>query len=128
MHYARFAKMPEEVLHAKQLSLADRMVYLDMAFQAWFTNRCVISQARIASRLGISTRQVKRSQAKLEAERYITAIETAPRKVTVYQLNSRVFAPRKRSPWGHGVTIDSKSKRPNGDIMSPLSRNNREIQ
>ena len=96
MHVGRFFKGPEEILHARDLSLADRMVYFDMAMQAWFKETCNISQQRIADRLGISRRQVQRSQAKLEAERYITAVETGNRTVTTYRLNSRVFVPRKR--------------------------------
>ena len=104
MNYARFAKFPEEILHARQLSLADRMVYADMAMQAWFRDTCCISQQRIASRLGISKRQVQRSQAHLEAERYITAIEAGSHIVTTYRLNSRIFS-MKKPRW----TSDMKS-------------------
>ena len=95
MNYARFSKFPEEILHARNLSLADRMVYADMALQAWYRDVCTISQTRIADRLGISRRQVQRSQSKLEQERYITAVAAADRTVTTYKLNSRVFMPRK---------------------------------
>ena len=111
MNYARFAKIPEEILHARQLSLADPLVYAEMAFQAWFTNVCCISQARIATRLGVSRRQVGRSQTKLEAERYITPVELKNRTVTKYSLNSRVFLPRKNQS--------------TSDIMSPHSRKNK---
>ncbi len=103
MHVARFFKGPEEILHARNLSLADRMVYFEMAFQAWFSTTCKISQASIGKRLGISTRQVRRSQAKLEAERYITMVDGGERVVTTYRLNSRVFLPKTKDIWGHKV-------------------------
>ena len=125
MNYARFAKFPEEILHARNLSLADRMVFADMAFQAWFGDSCFISQARISTRLGISARQVRRSQAKLEAERYITALETGSHKVTTYRLNSRVFTMKRKPNYGDMV---SSSIRKNADMMSSLSRNNRTLQ
>ena len=106
MHVGRFFRGPEEILHARQLSLADRMVYFDMAMQAWFKDTCIISQTSIANRLGISRRQVQRSQAKLEQERYITAVEANPRTVTKYRLNSRVFMARKPR-WGSDMKSHS---------------------
>ena len=122
MNYARFARFPEEVLHARNLSLADRIVYAEMSFQAWYKDTCCISQAKIAARLGISTRQVKRSQSKLEAERYITAVETGHKRVSTYHLNSRVFSRRKQPFDGD---IMSPKNASNGDILSPYSRKNK---
>ena len=105
MHIARFFKGPEEVLHARNLSVYDRMVYFEMAFQAWFKETVKISQASIAKRLGISDRQVRRSQAKLEDERFITTIDAGLHKVTTYRLNSRVFLPKPPKFSGPSVRI-----------------------
>lgn len=103
MHVARFFKGPEEILHARQLSVYDRMVYFEMAFQAWFKETCKISQSSIAKRLGISARQVRKSQSRLEEERYITTVDSGVHKVTTYRLNSRVFLPRTKDAWGRKI-------------------------
>jgi hypothetical protein len=100
MHVARYFKGPEEVLHARNLSVYDRMVYFEMAFQAWFSATCKISQSSIGKRLGISVRQVRKSQGKLEEERFITTVDAGLHKVTTYRLNSRVFVPKTRDVWG----------------------------
>jgi hypothetical protein len=50
--------------------------------------------------LGISVRQVRKSQGKLEEERFITTVDAGLHKVTTYRLNSRVFVPKTRDVWG----------------------------
>jgi len=122
MNYARFAKLPEEILHARELSPSDRLVYAEMAFQAWYKDTCYISQAKISARTGVSARQVRRSQAKLEAERYITGIDTGLHKVTTYRLNSRVFAPRKKPNYAD-IMSSSQPQRCGPGVL--LSRNSK---
>ncbi len=118
-----FFRGQAQALHDHKLSPSDRIVLFDMALQAWMGNTCRISQERIAERIGISKRQVQRSQSRLQDLLYITAIDEQDHKVTTYRLNSRLYLPKKTRSTGDIMSLDRKRS---DDIMSSLLRQKRQ--